>query len=180
MAKFFLPNPGFELGDRDWSKVGFTIINDAVNSRSGAWVSKFDGVAASALRTVASPGTGFLCRPGNKFSVSAFINPVAGTAGDGRVRVTWRDKDGVEFATADGTIISFGGGAYVQSVLNNTVAPDRTKSVSVEWLMSGPPAGTWFIDDFVATGDLIETLPSRRFPPCVTRFPPHSQSQYQA
>lgn len=161
MAKFFLPNPGFELGDRDWTKgVNNTIEKDVVNARSGSWVSKFTGVAASALRSAANPSVGFPCRPGNKFSVSAFVNPVAATAGIGQVRVTWRDKDGVEFVTANGTAIAFGGGAYVQSVLNDTVAPDRTKSVSVEWLISGPPGGTWFIDDFAASGDLVESIPS--------------------
>ena len=157
MAKFFLINPGLELGDRDWTKEsGWAIVNDAVNSRTGAWVSKFTGTTPSAaLRNAA---LGF--RPGDKISVSVFIDSSGATQGNGSARVSFLDKDGVDITTPQGNSIAFGGGGYAQSVLTDAVAPDRTKSVSVQSVMIAPLAGTWFIDDFVATGEIIESIPA--------------------
>lgn len=157
MAKFFLPNPGFELGDRDWNKEsGWTVINDAVNSRNGAWVGKFIGTTSSAaLRSAA-----FGARPGNKISTSVFIDSSGATQGNGFTRVAWLDKDGLDIGTPQGSAIVFGGIGYAQSVLTAAVAPDRTKSVSVQAVMIAPLTGTWYVDDFVATGDIIESIPT--------------------
>ena len=117
-------NAGFELGDQDWTKgIGYTIENDAVNSRSGAWVSKFTGTSGAALRTAAAGTAGFPFRPGAKISLSVFIDSSGGTAGNGRVRIGWRSKDGTQIGVATGSTIAFGGGGYVQSILTDSVAP---------------------------------------------------------
>ena len=138
MAKFFLVNPGFELGDRDWTTAGFTIENDAVNSRSGAWVAKFTGGATAAMENLPNVPV----RPGAKITISAYIDSSAATAGNGRVRLRWRDKDQVSMSLAFGSAIAFGGGGYVQSILQDSVAPDRTKFVGLEFEITDTPAGT--------------------------------------
>ena len=157
MAKFFLKNPGFELGDQDWpiKESGWTIQNDAVNARTGAWVSRFNGVAAAAIKSNNHP-----IRPGSKISASVFLDSSGGTAGNGRVRVFWIDKDGANNNSSEGNAITFGGGGYAQSVVTDAVAPDRTKFYQIHGAVLSSPAGTWYFDDFVATGDLIESIPA--------------------
>lgn len=161
MAKFFLLNPGFELGDQDWTKgTGYTILSDVANARSGIWVGRFTGSVPAALRSAANDTVGFRCRPGAKITASIFIDPDGATAGTGRVRVSWRDLNGAELTTVNGSGIGFSGGAYAQSILTDSIAPDRVKSVSIEGLIESSPAGTWFLDDVEATGDIIESLPA--------------------
>ncbi len=156
MAKFFLVNPGFELGDRDWIKgTGWSIINDAGNARTGAWVGKFVGTADAAMASIM-----FGVRPGSKVSASVFINSAGATAGNGYVRLSWRDKDTFAISTSLGSAIAFGGGGYAQSVLVDFVAPDRARFVRIDALVANTPIGTWYFDDFVATGEIIENLPS--------------------
>ncbi len=156
MAKFFMKNPGFELGDRDWTKeTGWAVVNDAVNSRTGAWVGKFTGTVSAALK-----GTVLSIRPGNKVSLSAFIDSSGATVGDGQVRVRWLDKDLVDITGVNGSAIAFGSAGYVQSVLTDTVAVDRSKFVELQASVLNTPAGTWYIDDFVATGEVIEDIPT--------------------
>ena len=156
MAKFFLRNPGFELGDQDWQKgADFTIINDA-SARSGAWVSKFVGTSAQSIR-----GLPFIsCRSGAKVSMSAYIDSSLASAGTANARIDWWDKDSVAISNSLGESIAFGGGGYAQSVLTDAVAPDRAKFVSIGMHVINTPAGTWYIDDFVATGDIIEAIPA--------------------
>ena len=157
MAKFFLPNPGFELGDRDWTKgTDWVIVKDAVNARSGMWVAKYTGTA---FRTIANDGSPS-CRPGHKISISVFIDSSGASAGNGLIQISWRDKDNIQISTNNGNLIAFGGGGYAQSVLTDSIAPDRTKSINMRIVASGGPAGTWYADDFVATGDIIESIPT--------------------
>ncbi len=154
MAKFFLKNPGCELGDRDWAKsIEFTIVNDAVNSRSGAWVGKWVITVIQAIRNLPSVAV----RPGGKITISAFIK--GGTAGNGHVRLNWLDKDQASVLVANGPPIAFGGG-YAQSIFPDAVAPDRAKFVSLDAVILAAPTGTWYIDDFVASGDIIESIPA--------------------
>ena len=157
MAKFFLVNPGFELGDRDWTKdIGFTIEDDVANSRSGAWASKFVGGTPGNLNNLPLVSI----RPGAKITVAAYIDSSSATVGNGFVRVNWKDKDQASISLGNGSPIAFGGGGYVQSTLTDTVAPDRAKFCSLEGRITNTPAGTWYLDDFDATGDIIENIPT--------------------
>lgn len=157
MAKFFLLNPGFELGDQDWFKfAGITIIDDVANARSGAWVATYSGSPAAQIRNLPH----MPIRPGGKINVSSYIDSSGASAGSALVRASWRDKDDVEISASGGSSIGFGGSGYAQSVLTDSIAPDRAKFVGAEVIMLSSPAGTWYIDDFEATGDIIETLPT--------------------
>ncbi len=161
MAEHFLKNPGFELGDQNWDKgTGYTILSSVSDALTGIWVGRFTGSADAALRSAANPAVGFPVRPGGKITASVFIDSTGASAGASADRLSWRDKDGVQLTTPVGTNVPFGGSGYVQSVLTDNVAPDRAKSVSVETLIQTSPVGTWFIDDFVATGSIIESIPT--------------------
>ena len=156
MAKFFLSNPGFELGDRDWAKdTDFSIINDAVNARSGSWVGRLIGNDLTRITIQSS----FAVRSGATINSSSWYKD--GTSGTAKARIRWLDKDGAVIDGVSGDIISAGGG-YTQSSLSG-VAPDRTKAVEIGLLFSvsgGFLQGTWYVDDAVASGDIIESIPT--------------------
>ena len=158
MAKFFLVNSGFELGDRDWFKpAGFTIIKDVVNARSGSWVGQFVG---NNLNKNANNLPIISVRPGGKLSAGIWIK--GGTTGENHVSIRYLDADGVEISAPFGNIIS-AGGAYTQSILTDNVAPDNTKSAKLGVSfgeVGGVLSGTFFVDDLTATGDLIESIPA--------------------
>ncbi len=157
MAKFFLINPGFELGDRDWTKgAGWAIAKDAPTSRSGSWRSVFTGSSASQI-DITLP---FDVRPGLKFSISAWFDGSVATAGDARVATRWGDKDGAIISTELGNFIAFGGGGYLQSVATDFVAPDRAKNLLMRLRVSSPNGTTWYADDVVVTGDFMESIPA--------------------
>lgn len=156
MARFFLPNVGFELGVRDWSTAPeWSIVNDAVNARSGAWVGQF--VGNDIVRSVVLPSVAV--RPGAIIDASIWIKD--GTAGNAAVRVDWRDHESVLVSSAFGNLVAAGGGAYVQSTAVFT-APARAKFAVLGVRFSddgGLVGGTWFVDDMDASGDIIESIP---------------------
>ncbi len=158
MAKFFLLNPGFELGDRDWTKeAGWAIAKDIPTARSGSWRGVFTGSAGTSLLSANFP-----VRPGNKISFSAWLDGSAATAGVGRINISWRDKDATLLAGGSiGNNVAFGQSGYLQSSLTDVVAIDRAKSVFVQIRVTNSPNGTtWLADDGLLTGDLIESIPA--------------------
>ena len=157
MAKFFLLNPGFELGDRDWAKeTGWAIAKDVPTSRTGSWRAAFTGSSVASLKNISFP-----VRPGHKLSASAWIDGSVATAATLKVAITYRDKDLVSFVEAVGSGIAFGGGGYAQSTLVDTVVPNRAKFAFIKITMSGTPNGsTWYADDLDLSGDFIETIPA--------------------
>lgn len=156
MAKFFLLNPSFELGDRDWVKgTGWAIAKDAPTSRSGSWRAVFTGGAAADLDN--SPSFGV--RAGLKVSASAWFDGVVATAGTGVVRLAWFDLNGVFLSVSSSTGIAFGSG-YLQEILTDIVAPDRAKFVVVRAVITTPNSSTWRLDDVDISGSIIETIPA--------------------
>jgi len=158
MAKFFLVNPGFELGVRNWDGAPeWTIANDAVNARSGAWVGRFIG--NDITKQIGNLPSAKV-RPGAKINSSAWFK--GGTSGNARVRISWRNKDDVGIVNVDSTDVASGGG-YTQASIADAVAPDRAKFVRtvVVFLVDGGfLQGTWYADDIDASGDIIEDVPS--------------------
>ncbi|KKK81872.1 hypothetical protein LCGC14_2809060, partial [marine sediment metagenome] len=155
MAKFFLPNPGFELGDRDWAKgAGWAIAKDLATARSGSWRAIFTGASAAFIETALLRPV----RPGGKITLSAFFDGSIATAGTARVYSRWFDKDGVFISETVGNAIAFGSG-YSQSAVTDSVAPDRAKLLRLSALITAPNGSTWRLDDFDASGDIIEVFP---------------------
>ncbi len=156
MAKFFLLNPGFELGDRDWTKETYwTIVKDAVAARSGAWVAKSVGALDRKLR-----GGVFFVRPGSTMTASVWIETLGMTNGGGQILFRWLDDAAAVISLEIGSVVSFGS-AYAQSINAAKIAPDRAKSVQIEIQNDGAIiGGTMLVDDFIATGDIIESLPT--------------------
>lgn len=154
--RFFLPNPGFELGDVYWSSAAeFSIIRDAGNARSGAWVGEF--VGNDQTREIFLPAVPV--RPGSVISASIWAK--GGTSGNVHVRGLWRDVNGSSFQGETGPAVASGGG-YTQSA-DSWTAPDRAKSISLGVLFAtdgGLLQGTWHVDDMDADGDIIESIPS--------------------
>ena len=155
MAKFFLINPGFELGDRDWSApTDWSIIKDAVNARSGSWVGRLIGNDINRIAV-----QNFVVRPSSSITCSAWFKD--GTTGDAEVLVSFLDKDGVQVSAFVGNTVP-AGSVYTQSVLTIT-APDRAKSADIGVQFStvgGLLQGTWYADDTDATGEIIESIPT--------------------
>ncbi len=157
MAKFFLLNPGFELGDRDWSKItGSTIVKDAVNARSGSWV----GVNAAG-QDGHRPIVSFAIRPGSKITASFWGKHTADFDRATQLYVQWHDKDDAFLSQNLGNTIAAGTTAYTKSELIDAVAPDRAKFFKpLAWVDGTSTLGTSWSDDFDATGDIIESIPA--------------------
>ncbi len=160
MAKFFLRNPGFELGDQDWTKgSGWSIANNVGQSRSGSWRARFTGSSPSAEVSTGAAGA-VSVRPGSKMTVSAYFDGAVATAGDGEVNISYHDKGGTLISTDFGANSLPHGSGYAQSVLIDSVAPDRAKTARVNArIVTDPNGSTWYTDDFDAIGDIIEVLP---------------------
>lgn len=157
MARHFLKNPGFELGDRDWIKgAGWTIVNDVAAARSGSWVAKSNG--ASAIDIIAN--NSFVVHPGSKISVSAWIETLGLTAGGGRLFLRWRDLNDVNISTLVATDVGIGQ-AYTKATIVDVVAPDRAKNVTVNLRnIETIVGGSMLVDDFELSGDIIESIPA--------------------
>ncbi len=157
MAKFFLRNPGFELGAQDWvatPPTDWSIVNDAVNARSGAWVGRLIGNDLN--HTILQP---FVVRPGAIVNGSIWVK--GGTSGEAEAFIRWLDNSGALISTTSGNVLS-AAGAYTQTLVTGT-APDRTKLVQVGVIFSTVAAllqGTWYADDADASGDIIESIPA--------------------
>lgn len=157
MAKFFLLNPGFELGDQDWTKgSGWVIVNSAPNARSGAWHGEFTGSSPQSIRSFFLP-----VRPGSKITASAWFDGEIATAANGAITLEWLDLDKVGISTSSGPSVAFGQTGYVQSESVDIVAPDRAKFLRVNpRITTSPDGSTWRVDDVVSIGDIIEDLPA--------------------
>ena len=156
MAKFFLTNPGFELGDRDWTKgTGWTIAKDVPTARDGSWRARFNGGSEANFDTALFFGV----RPGLKISASAWFDGASATAGTGVLRLKWSDLDQALISVSSSAGIAFGS-SYSQEVLTDIVAPDRAKFVQVRAVITTPNSTNWYVDDFDASGDAIELIPS--------------------
>ena len=157
MAKFFLRNPGFELGDQDWSKgTGWTIANDMATARNGSWRSRLIHSSTSTISGAAQ----FDVRPGLKYTINGWFDGSAATGGTARVQLRWGDKDGALISSSNGSAVAFGGGGHLESTLVDSTAPDRAKKVQVRAIISDPDGSTWYADDFDANGDIIEFIPA--------------------
>ncbi|KKL92358.1 hypothetical protein LCGC14_1885490 [marine sediment metagenome] len=156
MAKFFLQNPGFELGDRDWSKgTGWAISKDAPTSRSGSWRAVFTGAAEANLDSTLF----FAVRPGLKVSASVYFDGAVATAGTGVLRLKWSNSNQDLLSVSSSAGIAFGSG-YSQEVLTDIVAPAQAKFVQVRAVITTPNGSTWRLDDADMSGSLVENLPS--------------------
>ncbi len=155
MAKFFLRNPGFELGDRDWNKgTGWAISKDIATARTGSWRAIFTGSAADNISSAV-----FAIRPGLKVSASSWIDGSVATAGTGILRLRYEDLNNTFISDSSSTGIAFGS-VYSQEILTDIVAPDRAKFVLVRVVIATPNGSTWRVDDFDLSGALIETIPA--------------------
>ena len=156
MTQHFLKNPGFELGDQDWAKgTGWAISKDGPTSRSGLWRAIFTGASAADIAS----GISAAVRPGSKLSASNWLDGLVATAGTGFVRLQWEDLDSVLISNVDSAGIAFGT-AYTQQTLTDIVAPARAKFVTIRGRISAPNGSTWRVDDFVASGGVILTIPT--------------------
>jgi len=155
MAKFVLKNPGFELGDRDWTKVaGSTISNDAVNARSGVWVGQ---AVTSQTGFTATPY--FPIRPGLKISASAWWKHTSDRDAASFTLVQWFDKDKVVISQSVGSSVAAGTTSYTLSTLADAIAVDRAKSFLLRLFAGTATIGTAWVDDALLSGALIESLP---------------------
>lgn len=157
MAKFFLRNPGFELGDTGWkSLTDASIINDAVNSRSGDWTLRLIG-ASTTRHILGDPDLAF--RPGGRLIIKAWFKDGSG-GGNAFVRADLRDQLGADIGNGTaGNQIAPGSGSYAQSTIDEIITTSNLKFINVGlWFAS--PAGTWYADDVEASGDFIEAIPS--------------------
>ncbi len=157
MAKFFLKNPGFELGDQDWTKgSGWTIENDVANSRSGAWVAKKTAGADNGLDQFAVVSV----RPGGKLTISGWYKHTSNYDVATHIEVAWLDKDAVVLSSPNSNSIAAGTTAYTQATLTDSVAPDRAKSAIIRARPGVATLGNLWLDDLDMSGDIIETLPT--------------------
>ncbi len=154
MARWFLKNPGFELGDRDWSKVAATIEKDIVNARSGSWVGRF------ATGPMSLSQLNFAVRPGGKLSASGWFKQTADHDVTVQIRIRWFDKDGIQISQNPGNDIPAGTTAYTQSSVTDVTAPDRAKEAWVTLTTNTATIGTAWNDDNDLSGDLIESIPA--------------------
>lgn len=156
MAKFFLRNPSFELGDTGWNKgTGWAIAKDLATARSGSWRAIFTGGAETNFDSTLS----FAVRPGLKISASAWFDGASATAGTGVLRLKWSDFNQAILSVSSSTGIAFGSG-YSQEILSDVVAPDRARFVQVRVVVTTPNGSTWRLDDADASGDIIESIPA--------------------
>ena len=156
MAKFFVLNPGFELGNQDWSSNGgSTIENDAGNARTGSWVGK-----SILAQTGFESSVGIAVRPGSKISSSAWWKQTSNRDVGPRIVINWYDKDSVFLSSSFGNTIAAGTTAYTKSTLTDAVAPDRAKFVFIRPNSPTASVGTAWLDDIDATGDIIESIPA--------------------
>ncbi len=159
MAKFFLLNPGFELGDRDWTKgTGWTIASDAPNARTGLWRGRHTGVTATDLMSSEI----FKVRPGGKLTLSIWFDGEDATAGKGEAQIRYFDLNDNEVLRDLGSnAINFGQVGYLESLLTDSVVPDRAKSARItSRITTSPDGSSWYCDDAVATGEIIESIPA--------------------
>lgn len=156
MAKFFLKNPGFELGDQDWGKINAVIEKDAVNARSGDWVVRFPIGGSSAVTVAQLPAI----RPGGKITTSAWFKQTSDHDATAEMRVRWFDKDDVQLSDSIGNSIPAGTTAYTQSLAIDRIAPDRTKKVAVLSSTGPSTLGLAWCDDNDMSGDIIEDIPA--------------------
>ena len=157
MAKFFLRNPGFELGDTGWSKLsGATIIKDAVNARFGQWVGQNlvgqDGFRSTLLAAI---------RPGLKATAAAWWKHTADFTQTTLVLIQFYDKDQGFLVNVNGNSIAAGTTAYTESKAADAVAPARAKFFGIQLDITGiSTLGTAWVDDADLSGDFIESIPA--------------------
>lgn len=153
MARGFLRNPGFELGDTLWTKqTGWTIVNSG--ARSGGYCARCDASTTSAIYSSES----FDVRPGCIVTFSAYLSGASATGGTAYVDLEWLDKDGSAIDTDNSTPIAHGSGYTLCSV--TATAPGKAKKVRPRIAIASGNGSVWLADDSVISGDLIETIPS--------------------
>ena len=162
VARHFLYNPGFELGNVGWTLDGTgTIVNDAGNALSGAYVLRHIGDGTNdnhdSWHSAATQRI-LEVRPGGVLNCECYVKD--GTAGDARVRLRYYDKDGVFLSNSNGNSVGFGNSSYVQSILTSDIVPSLAKFADVSIQFTTSPTGTWYADDFDAWGDWLENIPS--------------------
>lgn len=155
MAEHFLANPGFELGNRDWSlQADWSIVNNALAARNGAWVAQSTGLQSIKIQSGAHR-----VRPGSVITAAAWFDTSNITSGGGQVLLRWLDQAFVTISFSVGSVVAQGN-SYTQSTVTG-IAPDRAKTVLVEAQnASDIVGGTLFVDDFTASGNVIEQLPA--------------------
>ena len=157
MAKFFLKNPGFELGDQDWAKgTGWTIAKDTGNARSGDWVAKKTAGADNGLDQSAAVNI----RPGGKLTLFGWYKHTATYDAASLLELAWLDKDAAVLSSPDSNSIAAGTTTYTQAILTDSVAPDRTKSAIIRARPGVATLGNLWLDDLDLSGGIVETLPA--------------------
>ncbi len=137
-------NPGFEAGDKSWTKqAGWTIVNDAANARTGNWVGVFTGGTTTIKNNQRIPVTG-----GQVVVGQAWLKAAAGSNGTGNVRVNFLNAAGVEIQNINGNVLSPSTSYGASRV--TAVARGDAVSAYVDVLVSGRTAGTWYADDVTA------------------------------
>lgn len=157
MAKFFLTNPGFEFGDRDFTKgPSWSILKDTPNARSGDWVAKTITDTDDGIQNSIS----FAMRPGGKFTGAGWFKHTSDYDAASRIEIAWRDKDDVVLSSPDSNVIAAGTTVYTLAILTDAVAPNRTKNVIIRGRHDASTLGNLWLDDLSMSGDIIESLPT--------------------
>lgn len=159
MARFFLRNPGFELGDQDWTKFGPSVIEkDAVNARSGLWVGRAGAISGGNAGFASGL---FGVRPGLKISASGWSKHTADFNDQTYMIIQWFEKSQSTILVTDsGNQVAAGTTVYTQSSIADAVAPDRAKFVRVRPFFDVATVGDAWFDDIDASGDIIEDIPA--------------------
>jgi len=159
MARYFLRNPGFELGDTAWTKgTGWSIADDPTNARSGAWV----GVkAANGVDTSLTYSVFASIRPGGKLSISGWLKHSGTYNSNSDITIRWLDDDDLTITSAPSSSqLPAGTTSYTNLRAVDQIAPARTKSATIAVRSGSASVGSLYADDLEISGDIIETIPA--------------------
>lgn len=140
-----LQNPSFEAGPSGWElQSGWSIVNDAANSRAGSYVAVFTGTSNAVVNLQRIP-----TEPGEQIMALCWIKSSAGATGTGRVRIDYYSSfSGGYVGSAEGNVIA-AGTTYRQSrVVGTTPAGAAYARVDMAVYVG---SGSWYADDFAAS-----------------------------
>lgn len=136
-------NPGFEAGDKSWTKgAGWSIVSGNAARRFGSWAAIYNGGSAASLLTadVKQP-----CAAGDVVRWSAWGRSSGTTTGTMAVRLSWYSIADALLSSVTSPPIS-PSDVYAQMRLTAT-APVGTAYCLGSVVVTGRTSGTWVVDD---------------------------------
>lgn len=140
-------NPGFDSGDRGWTKEGnWTIKTDGAGPGQG--IGYAEHVGSSTYPTVAIRNNArCLVIVGQTYKVQALIRGISAN-GSCYARICWRDLSGAELSFANGNSVT---GSATAGSFAIGQAPSGAVYANAEIVASGHTSGTYRADNVVST-----------------------------